>query len=450
MTFKKKIKKVQTSKLVNEILHFNRSLYKKNKAVFRKQLNLMIEEFIKRKDKEKFYRELRDTLLKDNINHKDILHFYIRVFLGFSIPRKKICRDHVAPFTFMCDMFFEKVRNAIAFANRTGGKTQNVAILNQLDMMFKPGCEIASAGSTQDQAARCYDYFLRFHMDNDYIADQLAKEPTKKYSIYENRSLTEVITGSMKGMNGPHPSKVRIDEVELMDWDVLQQGLSMAQSKKDKNGKLTMAQSCFFCITGDTLIDIPRNMSDSPEGISVIELKKRFETGEKLYCYCYNEKIDKFSLKPILNIWKTKRDKVYKVNYSWFDKFEDKIKYGSFKATKDHLILKKNKKWIQICDLKTGDSLVAMKRILKGNYYHINHYNYKSSFMPEYMFIYGKVNDKFPRKGEHTHHKDFNSFNNEWQNLENLSAIDHINLIILIYTIILQKSKKYYLKMVKN
>ena len=77
MNLKKKIKKVKTKKLSEEILHFNKILYKKNKAAFRKQLNIMIEEFLKRKDKEDYYEEIRDTLKEDNINHKDILHFYI-------------------------------------------------------------------------------------------------------------------------------------------------------------------------------------------------------------------------------------------------------------------------------------------------------------------------------------------------------------------------------------
>lgn len=37
--------------------------------------------------------------------------------------------------------------------------------------------------------------------------------------------------------NSGHPAKVRIDEVELLDWDVLQEGLSMSQSKGSVRGQ---------------------------------------------------------------------------------------------------------------------------------------------------------------------------------------------------------------------
>ena len=176
------------------------------------------------------------------IYHSDLLHFYIRVFLGYDIPRKRFCRQHIAPFTFIEQMFFERVRNAIAFANRTGGKTINVAILNHLNMRFKPECEIASAGAIQAQADRMYGYFQSFHK-GELFAPLLDGDMTKSRSFYQNGSKIEIITGSVKGLNSPHPHKAIIDEVELMDWAVLQEGLSMTISSKD-----IMAQQ-IFCST---------------------------------------------------------------------------------------------------------------------------------------------------------------------------------------------------------
>ncbi|GAG86811.1 unnamed protein product, partial [marine sediment metagenome] len=142
-------------------------------------------------------------------------------------------------------MFFEMTRNSIVFANRTGGKTINVAILNHLDMMFKPGCDICSAGAVLEQSERCYTYFKTFH-NNEFLYKMYKGVPTKHRTYYENDSKLEVITGTEKGLNGPHPAKARIDEVELMDWHVLQEGLSMTKTKETTDGTDIMSQNSFL------------------------------------------------------------------------------------------------------------------------------------------------------------------------------------------------------------
>lgn len=182
---------------------------------------------------------------------EEVLHWYVREFLGYRIPRTPVCAlhnpdrekfdfPHCAPFDFVRDMFYERVRDAIVFANRTGGKTTNVAVLNHLDMAFKRECEVASAGAVLDQASKVYRYFTTLHRHPE-LRKLLAKEPTQSKTFYNNGSMQEVLAGTIKKLNSPHPQKARIDEVELMEWDVLQEGLSMAVSKGNIAG-----QMCFL------------------------------------------------------------------------------------------------------------------------------------------------------------------------------------------------------------
>lgn len=236
-----------------------------------------------------YHPELMEALLtSDWVKRKDeeVLHWYIWEFLGLKIPRKFVCRDHASdyetydfehknPFQYICDMFFEEVRNSIAFANRTGGKTTNVAILNHLDMAFKPGCEVASAGAVIKQADKVYKYFTGFHHHPE-LQKLYFKDPTKSHTFYENGSEIEVITGSVKGLNSPHPQKARIDEVELMEWHVLEEGLSMSVSKGDIKGQNTFLSTRKYDIgTFQRLL----NESD--------------EKGIDVYCWCIWEVLEK-------------------------------------------------------------------------------------------------------------------------------------------------------------
>ena len=233
---------------------------------------------------------LSDVLDRYGIKNDEILWWYIWEFLGFKIPREDTCRKHnpdyesfdfphTAPFKYVSDMFFERVRSSIAFANRTGGKTLDVAVLNHLDMKFKAGCEVASAGSTLDQADKVYRYFRSFH--KHHILEQLFETPpTKSKTIYRNSSILEVITGTVKGLNSPHPQKARIDEVELMDWHVLQEGMSMTVSSEAAMAQLTLLSTRKY---------------DS--GTFQRLLSEADEKGIKIYSWCIFEALERCTRK---------------------------------------------------------------------------------------------------------------------------------------------------------
>jgi len=252
--------------LIDWILTYNKA--GKNRHKYKKRIKKILPNFYARAVEEADLITLFDGLIRDGINDDLVLHLYIYKFLGFYIPRKSKCRDHVTPFRFISDMFFEKVINSIAFANRTGGKTLCVAILNQLDMTFKDNCEICTAGATLEQAQKGYDYLKDWHYESDIlwgllkkIGDNRTKEPIQSRTDYENKSKTKIITASYKSLNSQHPEKARIDEIELIDggWDTLQQGLSMAKSSKNILGQM------IFCSTrkqGDGVMQRLLNKAD--------------------------------------------------------------------------------------------------------------------------------------------------------------------------------------------
>jgi len=252
---------------------------------------LLREDFDLRHRRRNSHPRLFRALLKYGIGDDEILWWYILEFLGFKIQRRAVCKlhneefdkfdyPHAAPFDYISDMFFERTRNSIAFANRTGGKTTEVAILNHLDMAFKADCEVASAGSTLDQAGKVYKYFVAFHR-HPTISAMCERPPTRGSTTYVNNSFQEVVTGSIKGLNSPHPQKARIDEVELMDWGVLQEGLSMSMSKTTEDGRDIMGQNTFLSTRKYDVGTFQRLLNEAED------------KGWKIYCWCIWEILEK-------------------------------------------------------------------------------------------------------------------------------------------------------------
>lgn len=157
---------------------------------------------------------------------------HIAAYLGFHVPRVAICKNHVAPFDFIASVFFERECNVIAFANRSGGKTTDVAILNHMNSIHKNLYETVAIGAIRDQSDKCYQYTTSLSEPDNPWFGQDRIFSIKRETKYRNGSTVQVLTGSLAGCNSSHPLCVIADEVELMGWDVLQEAYCMAQSKR--------------------------------------------------------------------------------------------------------------------------------------------------------------------------------------------------------------------------
>lgn len=169
----------------------------------------------------------------------DELHAWIKSELGIDIPREAVCDGHNSPFDFVADFFFERQNSAIVVANRGGSKTFGVAILHYLNGKFKAGIEGFTFGATEAQSKRAYAHLKDLiRKKNDDEIESSLESMTK----WKNGSSVEIVPGTIRAVNGPHPQVVHADEVELMDEDVFYESRNMAQSKT-VDGRFLRAQN---------------------------------------------------------------------------------------------------------------------------------------------------------------------------------------------------------------
>ena len=67
--------------------------------------------------------------------------------------------------------------------------------------------------------------------------EPLIEDSLMSMTTFANKALVQIITGTIRGVNSPHPQKVFLDEIDLMDWIVLQEAFSMAKSTKEIKGQ---------------------------------------------------------------------------------------------------------------------------------------------------------------------------------------------------------------------
>lgn len=166
---------------------------------------------------------------------------WCKSYFGFHFARRAVVEGHSAPLDVLAELVFEEVLDMVILASRTGGKTLLVAVANVVDALFRPGCEIASLGAILYQAEKGYRYLVDM-FGHDLLREDVIATLMKETKL-KNGSLIQILTGTMAGVNAPHPHKARADEVELIDWTIVQQFFSMARSEKGITGQNVMSST---------------------------------------------------------------------------------------------------------------------------------------------------------------------------------------------------------------
>jgi ribonucleoside-diphosphate reductase alpha chain len=190
------------------------------------------------------------------------------------------------------------------------------------------------------------------------------------------------------------------------------------------------------CITGDTLIAVA-------DGRNAVSIKQLTEEGKDVLVYCLNDK-GKLSIKTMRHPRITGYNKpIYKII----------LENGhEIKVTDNHKFLLTSGEYKQTKDLQYGDSLyiltkyvASIEEIFKNSNSRSSDYwwlkNGNETNKSEHRFIYEQFSNNKIEKGNIIHHKDFNSLNNTFENLKNMSKQQHDNYH---GTLIQGKNNPYY------
>jgi len=170
-------------------------------------------------------------------------HTYCRTPTGarINIPKKRICKGHNAPMEFYGDAYFghdingAPVRNQFLHSNRNGGKTVLLGTLAFVSTYHRGrGAHplgIVNAAAIEDQAKKCLSYTSALWNQPEFFAHIGKKGILKTGLFLPNGSSLEIKTATFSGMNSEHVPWLHIDEWELWDWDVGQQGFSIPESQ---------------------------------------------------------------------------------------------------------------------------------------------------------------------------------------------------------------------------
>lgn len=170
------------------------------------------------------------------------LWFTILALWGYRIPRHKTCPHHVAPFTALADAYFARSPMSIWKGSRgLAGKSRTLAILGLTEATLL-GCEVSILGGSFAQSLNVHAATQTAWGWHAAPRALLSKDPTRVDTVLTNGGSLRTLTASQTSVRGPHPPRLRMDEIDEMEQSILDAALGQPMVQTNYLGQQVETQ----------------------------------------------------------------------------------------------------------------------------------------------------------------------------------------------------------------
>lgn len=199
------------------------------------------------------------------------LYWAIYAIFGVKVPRTPVCAHHSTPFAALSESYFARSPVSIWHGSRGyGGKSYTLSILVSIEAAFM-GAQCALLGGSGAQSLN-----VQQHVDGLWTANYAPKNLLLKQNKYStqliNHGHIRALMASMGSVRGPHPQRLRLDEIDEMDLPILDASLGQPMRKRGIETQITMSSTWQY-----------------PDGTMTEVLRRAEANGWPVHSWCYKE-----------------------------------------------------------------------------------------------------------------------------------------------------------------
>lgn len=151
---------------------------------------------------------------------KEHMALYISIVLGYDLPAFTACKEHQSTLDILWAAYTDQYDFLVWLACRGGGKTLGISILNYMETVFKPNCEIKCLGGSLEQSKLMVKYAKEIWAKPLVPKHMLIGQVTGTSYQLTNGSSLNALACSSTSARGAHPQRLRLDEIDEMDGDI--------------------------------------------------------------------------------------------------------------------------------------------------------------------------------------------------------------------------------------
>jgi hypothetical protein len=190
-------------------------------------------------------------------------------------PATPVCPGHSTPFAAICDAYFGRAPVVVWKASRAfGGKTNAMAALAFAEAVTLQA-SVTILGGSGEQSARVHEYMDGFWAKPAAPRQALSVDATKTKTRLVWGNTVTALMASYAAVSGPHPQRLRVDEVDLVDLGLLDQALGQPMSTEDVEANVLLSSAHY-----------------QPDGTLTEVLKRAAEKGWKVHEWCWRETVE--------------------------------------------------------------------------------------------------------------------------------------------------------------
>ena len=205
----------------------------------------------------------------------DELYWTVYALWGVKIPSKQVCPNHCSPFDAFADAYFARTPLAIWKASRgMGGKSRTLAFLTLTEAVLL-GAEVNILGGSGAQSINIHEA-----MRSGWGSPTSPRQMVINDSMFEmrltNGAKVRALLASQRSVRGPHPQRLRLDEIDEMDIDILDAALGQPMPTKEIDSQVVLSSTHQY-----------------PDKTMAEMLKRAGQNGWPLYEWCFKETSNK-------------------------------------------------------------------------------------------------------------------------------------------------------------
>lgn len=200
------------------------------------------------------------------------LWHYIRVVWGVTIPRHAVCKGHTHPFKALADAYFGRYPVTVWKASRGfGGKSTLMGTLCVVEAATL-GAQVTVLGGSAAQSQRVHEVTHERWYHEYAPSGLLDGDPTRFTTRLKNGAWIVALMASQKSVRGPHPQRLRLDEVDEMELELFEAAQGQPMDARGLKSQTVVSSTHQY-----------------PDGTMTELLKRANEKDWPVYEWCWRE-----------------------------------------------------------------------------------------------------------------------------------------------------------------
>ena len=173
---------------------------------------------------------------------EETLRAFIKYAWGISIPDTQVCQNHSTPWRAFVDAYFARSPVSVWHGSRGfAGKSFTLALLSMTEAVTL-GADVNVLGGSGEQSKRVLE-----HMQNlwnyESAPRNMLQADAATVTRLTNGAKVSALMASQASVRGPHPQRLRLDEIDEMDIRILDAAMGQTMSKGDIKSQTVMSST---------------------------------------------------------------------------------------------------------------------------------------------------------------------------------------------------------------